>query len=97
MTIFIRRSLKVGLLVAGLVCLGAGAANARGTSTAAGSTRVEHSQVAVGHEAAVTPQFRIKRGPLGTVVDEVVHRLRELAPPHGMQPMAATQLPASTP
>jgi len=95
MTIFTRRSFKVGLLVAGLVCLGTGTANARGTSDAA-MTRVAQSHVAVRHEA-VTPQFRIKRGPLGTVVDEVVHRLRELAPPHGMQPMAATQLPASTP
>jgi len=97
MTIFIRRSLKVGLLVAGLVCLGAGTANARGTSAAAGTTRVEHSHVAVRHEAAVTPQFRIKRGPLGTVLEEVVRRVQALAPPHGMQPMAATQLPASTP
>jgi len=96
MTIFIRRSLEVGLLVVGLVCLGAGTANARSTS-GADMTRVEHSHVAVRPEAAVTPQFRINRGPLGTVVDEVVHRLRELAPPHGMQPMAATQLPASTP
>ena len=96
MTIFIRRSLKVGLLVAGLVCLGAGAVEARATSPAA-APGLAPSHVAVRHEAAVTPQFRIKRGPLGTVLEEVVRRVQALAPPHGMRPMAATQLPASTP
>ena len=88
----IRRSLKVGLLVAGLIYLGSGIASAQATPV--GSTgRVVAQQQVVPHQPVALPQYRVKRGPLGTLVEGVMRRLQELTPQHGVQPMGLADRP----
>jgi hypothetical protein len=95
MNVVVRRSLEAGLLVAILLSVGigagAGSATARGTSAAAVSAG-GREPVARHHQperaaSIVLPQYVIKRGPIGTVVDGVLRHVEALAPPPGMQPM----------
>jgi len=84
----IRRSLKVGLLVAGLVYLGSGIASAQ--ATPAGHVV---AQPVVQHQPVAHPQYVIKRSPIGMFVDGVVRRVQELASPGQVHPMGSADRP----
>lgn len=79
MKCIVRASLTIGLLAAGLICLGSGIASAH---------------PAPAHHPVAHPQYVVKRGPIGMLVDGVVRHLQaELAPPNVMQPMGSADRP----
>jgi hypothetical protein len=102
---WIRRSLKVGLLAGGFVCIGTGIASARGTSPSPAAPSSDLTQVVARQvpllDQATTPLYRVKSDPVGSVLGEATKLLSSvtgsLAPPSGIQPLPAASTNADSP
>ena len=96
---WIRRSLKVGLLAGGFVCIGTGIASARGSSPApavsssSDLTHVVARQVPL-LDQATKPLNPVKSDPAGSVLGDATKLVTSvtgsLAPPSGIQPLLNT-------
>src|SRR2546430_6346034 len=81
--IWIRRSLKVGLLAGGFVCIGAGIASARGTSPVAAPS--DQNQVVVDQS-----QNHTNAGPLDSVLGQVTSLVQGITSQQSTQHTTAT-------
>ena len=88
MNVWIRRSLKVGLIAGGFVCIGTGIASAHGT----GSSAADQPRTVVQQPL---PQHLVKGGALGSVLGDATNLVTDVvrtATPHaGIQPMQPVQ------